>query len=78
MNLRSRLIANDTLLLQGYMKEMIDSRVASGEDTGDLLGNLILSSVDEGGKKLRLETSELMGSGLTKPRFLDFSHKFLV
>ena len=68
MNLRSRLIANDTLLLQGYMKEMIDSRIASGEDMGDLLSTLVLSSVVEGGKKLKLDTSELMGSRLNYTR----------
>ena len=50
------------------MKEMIDSRIASGEDMGDLLSTLVLSSVVEGGKKLKLDTSELMGSRLNYTR----------
>ena len=48
------------------MNEMIDSRVASGENAGDLLSNLVSSSLIEGGKKLRLDAKELMGSKSAK------------
>ena len=48
---------------------MIDARVASGENAGDLLSNLVSSSVIEGDKKLRLDAKELMGSKWANVRY---------